>query len=91
MTPNFKLTLPWLLLLVLLTLWLLNACSAMPSCAPTAQTLIPPLPEQARQPTTPSGCSPRCSEALTTLREGWRLRLTPTASPGSPASAPTNP
>lgn len=88
MTPQFKLTLPGLLLLLLVTLAMLYGCGSTPS-SPTAGPLIPPLPEQARQ--TRSGCSPKCSEELTTLRVDMRLKLTLTASPDSPASAPTTP
>lgn len=87
MTPNFKMTLPGLLLIVLLTLWLLSGCASPLTCNPTAGTFIPPLPEQARQ-ATQSGCSPHCKNDLTKLRDDTLPRQTPTASPASPASAP---
>ena len=76
-----------LLLLVLLV----TAC-ATPSPPPAPVVVqparIPPLPQEARQPTPPSDCSPTCSAGLTRLRSELQNMLTPPAPPAEPASGP---
>lgn len=47
----------------------------------------PPLSAEARQPPTPSICSPTCSAGLTRERENWRESLMNAAPPARPASA----
>lgn len=92
MTPQFKLTLPGLLLLLLVTLAMLYGCSSQPSL-PTPGPLIPPLPPQFRasMEVTPSECLPTCLNGLTRERTLWKSLLTPAASPGKAASVPTTP
>lgn len=90
MTPNFARTLLGLLLLLLLALGMLSGCSSTPTFVSTPGPLIPPLPPQAKQTASPLECSPSCSARLTTLRERWRLMLTPPASQAAPAKLPTD-
>ena len=66
----------------LLLLLLLSGCATpqmQPPPAPVRNVQIPPLPVEARQPTTLPECSPSCLEWLTTLREDWRKLLTKAA------------
>lgn len=65
-------------------LWLCGCASA-----PQLPLAVPPLPQEARQPATPSECSPTCSIGLTRERESWLTTPTAPASPALPASAPT--
>ena len=84
---------PWTMLAILLLL-LTSGCVTQPKTLPPSPVRgvqLPPLPATARQATTPSVCSPTCSDALTKERESWRQSLTKAASVGSPASAPTTP
>lgn len=69
-------------------LLLLTACASRLPCSSPALA-IPPLPPEARQPTTPLICSPTCSAGLTREREIWQKSLTSGASPGASASATT--
>ncbi|AWD90836.1 Rz-like spanin [Burkholderia phage vB_BmuP_KL4] len=69
-------------------LLLLTACASKSPRSSSAPTIQPLRPE-ARQPATPSICSPTCSAGLTKLRESWRNTLTVPASPASSASATT--
>ncbi len=69
-------------LMLLLLLLLLTACASKSprlSQAPAIQLLRP----EARQPATPSICSPTCSAALTRERASWQESLTSAASPAS--------
>ena len=52
---------------------------------------VPQLPVEARQPPTPTFCSPDCSTQLGSYLSTWRQKLTAAASPAGPASAPTTP
>lgn len=81
------------LLLVMLTMLLQACASKSPPVSPPAvdPPRVPTLPSEARQPTTPSICSPTCSGALTIEREVWRRKLIDGASPVPPASPRTNP
>ena len=89
------LLLPVLMLPALLGL--LNACahSSPPSSLPPGvkPAKVQPLPAQARvsKVPTPSICSPTCSAGQTARRESSLSTLTPSAPPGSAASAPTTP
>lgn len=47
-----------------------------PLSGPVRSVQLPPLPDYARQPTTPSECLPTCLDALTRERESWRTSLT---------------
>lgn len=82
-----------LLAMLLMPLLLGAACapqkpdSAQPSQQGRAP--VPALPQEARQPTPPSVCSPTCSEGLTRLRTQLLDSLTGAAAPGSPANAST--
>ncbi|KGB99896.1 putative gp57 [Burkholderia cepacia] len=76
------------LLMPLLPALLLTACAGKsPHSSPTLG--VPALPSEARQPATPSICSPKCSAGLTSARESWRRSLTSEASPASSANAVT--
>jgi hypothetical protein len=79
------------LLLVTLTVLLQACASRLPPSSPpaVAPPRIPALSPEARQPPTPSICSPTCSASLTIEREAWRRKLIDGASPGLPASGPT--
>lgn len=66
----------------------LSACSSMPTFVATPPPSTPPLPKEARQPETPSLCSPSCLEGLMRERKTWRESLTSAALPASPASGP---
>lgn len=70
---------------------LLTACATnSPVIAPPPEPpAIPALPLQARQPPTPSICSPTCSAGLTRERQSWRNSLTRPTPQDSPASAAT--
>jgi len=76
-------------LLLALLIGALSACSSTPTFVPTPAPLIPPLPQEARQPATPSLCLPTCSAALTQEQQNWRGLLTSGVLPGLPASGPT--
>ncbi|KUZ33567.1 hypothetical protein WS52_18590 [Burkholderia territorii] len=69
-------------------LLLLTACA---SKSPDFSSVgaIPPLRPEARQPATPSICSPTCSAGLTRLRENSRELLTSGALPAGSAKATT--
>ncbi len=72
--------------MLLLPMGLLTGCaSKSPHSSSTSD--VPALRPEARQPMTPSICSPTCSAGLTKLRESWRESLTHAASPASSASA----
>ncbi len=74
--------------MLLLPMALLTACaSKSPHSSPMSD--VPALRPEARQPATPSICSPTCSAGLTKLRESWRESLTNAASPANSASAVT--
>lgn len=75
-------------LMPMLLLLLLTACADR--SPRSSQTFgVPPLRPEARQPVTPSICSPTCSAGLTRERESWQRSLTNAASPASSASAVT--
>lgn len=78
--------------LVLLTVWLLAGCvTPQPPLPPEPVRSVQaqPLPNWARQPTTPSECLPTCLGALKSERESWRKSLTSGTLPVEPASAST--
>ncbi|AJY21546.1 putative gp23 [Burkholderia ambifaria AMMD] len=73
---------------LLLPMALLTACaSKSPHSSPTSD--VPALRPEARQPATPSICSPTCSAGLTKLRESWQRSLTSAVLPAGSASAAT--
>jgi hypothetical protein len=82
-----------LLCLMLLPLALtLQACTSnLPRTPLRIESAIPPLPQTARQPVTPSICLPTCSSALMKERGNWRNTLTQPALPASSVSATTTP
>ena len=71
-------------LFALMLVWLLTSC-ANPhpplSPQPVRSVQIPPLPQAARQPQTPSACLGGCLQSLTNLRESWRKALIEAAQP----------
>lgn len=76
-------------LMLLLPLVLMTGCGGKSQTLPpvvVAPPAIPPLPAQARQPMTPSECSPTCLSGLTAERESWLKLLTPPAPPASPVN-----
>lgn len=75
-------------LMPLLLLLLLTACADR-SPRSSLVFAIPPLRPEARQPATPSICSPTCSAGLMRERESWQRSLTSEASPASSANAAT--
>lgn len=85
----------WLLVLTLLvlTLWLAACSTVSPplSPLPVPPPAIPPLPAQARQPATPSICSPSCSAGLMKLRESWLNLGMPPPQQDTPVKRPTTP
>ncbi len=75
-------------LMLLLPVLLLTGCaSRSPHSSPMPG--VPALRPEARQPATPSICSPTCSAGLTSVRESWQRSLTSGASPASSASVVT--
>lgn len=82
-----------LLAMLLMPLLLGSACapqkpdSAQPSLQGRAP--VPALPQEARQPTPPSVCSPTCSEGLTRLRTELLDSLTRAVGPDSTANGST--
>ncbi len=75
-------------LMLLLPVLLLTGCAGKsPHSSPTSG--VPALRPEARQPATPSICSPTCSAGLTSAREIWRKSLTSEALPAGSASAVT--
>lgn len=78
----------WLLLPLLM---LVCACAPLKPVSASASEYapVPPLPGEARQPTPPPECLPKCSVGLTRLRTELLNSLTKAESPVSPASAPT--
>lgn len=80
--------LPWLACLERYTA-AISACSSTPTFVPTPAPAIPPLPPAARQPATPSLCSPSCLDGLMRERQSWRASLTSAEPQALPASAPT--
>lgn len=74
--------------MLLLPMALLTACaSKSPRSSPMFG--VPALPQEARQPATPSICLPTCSAGLMKRRESWQRSLTTGASPASSVSAVT--
>lgn len=73
--------------LTALTLTLLGVICGCGS-RPRLQLSVPPLPQEARQPETPSECLPTCLIGLTRARKSWLNTPTGPASPAQPASAP---
>lgn len=67
----------WLLSLSLVLL--LQACAVR--SIPSSPARIPPLPETARQESTPSFCLPTCSGNLSSEMRRWQARLTGQESP----------
>lgn len=66
---------------VLMLAWLMSGlmgCSAKsPGFAPEGEPpAVPSLPSEARQPVTPSACSPTCSLKWSEQVENWRQKLT---------------
>ena len=87
MTPVTNLT-QRMLMLLLLALLLPACASSLPTTA-SVPAAVPPLPGEARQPKTPSICSPSCSHGLTIERENWQNLLTEHTLQGAPAKLPT--
>lgn len=63
---------------------MLQSCSSTPTFVAAPCPAIPPLPQEARQPTT--GCSPNCSKLVGSEISASRLKLTSAALPDQPAS-----
>jgi hypothetical protein len=77
--------------MLLLLPMLLTGCASPPTSPQiVAPPLIPPLPQEARQPPAPS-CSPSCSGALRRELQSWLDLLTPPVSLGRPAKPATTP
>ena len=72
-------------LIVMLLLLLLAGCASAPLQLPAPAPLIPPLPQEARQPDPPPICQPTCSAGLARLLDSLLQPPTPPASQGSPA------
>lgn len=83
------------LALMLLPLVLLSAGCASnwpPSVPPSVQPAQRPrLPQEGRQPPTPSICSPTCSAGLERELENWRASLMNAAPPARSASEAQTP
>lgn len=78
--------------LVLVLLWSLAGCETQPQqlpSAPVRSVQIPPLPQYARQPQTPSVCWPTCLDALTIERKNWLQWLNNGALPEELANGST--
>lgn len=94
---NNKLLLPVLMLLPLLLASAGCGTNSPPIAPPSVQPpQRPKLPQEGRQPPTPSICSPTCSAGLTRERENWRQSLTnavplaPSVSAGPEPLSPEN-